>query len=100
MTISLDKAKTLVGIYRNNGFRAGQALRDMGYSESMALKKPGETINRAYKVIAQHEMMTALDSKNPKSELLKLLETSEYDVATEYRSIITQNKNLGVKLKA
>ncbi|MFA6974891.1 MAG: hypothetical protein WC237_02945 [Candidatus Paceibacterota bacterium] len=98
--MTLEKAITLVGNYRKAGFKAGQALLDTGYSESMALKKSGVTLDRAYKAIAKHDLETALESPNPAQELFRFIKMSEYDIVREYREIIMQNDNFAVKLKA
>ena len=100
MIMKLEKAKALVGKWRDNNYKAGKTLREMGYSESMALKKPSDPINRALKILAKNEIETIIKSDNPARTLIGIVGMSEDELIGHYRYVIKQDRDLANKLKA
>jgi hypothetical protein len=100
MSMTLEKAQRIVGKWRETGYKAGQALRELGYSDSVSRKKPSDPINRALKVVARHDYEAIIRSDKPVNTLLDLFKLSQGEVIDNYRQIILQDKDLTNKLKA
>ncbi len=100
MAMHLEQARKIVGNWRKNGFKAGKALLELGYSPSVANKKSGEVINRALRVIAKVEAKEIMESPNPSRTLLGYVGMTSNELRDEYVYIIRQNKDMSNKLKA
>lgn len=101
--MSIDKAVKLINDYKKNNFNAYKTLLQNGYSESSALKQAKRTIE-----VAKQKIDSALQLKDKDisetseivSDLYSVVGLSREDVLKEYQSIIQQNINLAVKLRA
>jgi len=102
-SMSIDKAVKIINDYKKNNFNAYKTLIQNGYSESSALTQAKRTID-----VAKNKIDTALQLENKNiretseivSDLYSVVGLSREDVLKEYQSIINQNINLAVKLRA
>lgn len=95
----LQKAEKVIGNWKKNNFNATKALKESGYSISMATKQQNKPIASALKVLAK-EQLKRLDKGESPRNILDVVNMSEGDVIGNYRMIIEQNKDLTNKLKA
>lgn len=99
--IPLQKAKTIIKEYRENGFNASKALVRVGYKQSTATKGSKSIINNALKKVVKEEMKELVESSSsPRNKLLQMVGMSEQELYDEYMFIVKQNKDLTNKLKA
>lgn len=100
--IPLEKAMKLMNDYKANNYNGYKTLIENGYSESHSLKQAKITLDRARERIEQ-----ALELKGDKKEVIEqasnlysVIGVTREDILKEYRSILEQNINLAVKLRA
>lgn len=100
--MQLDKAIKILSDYKQNNFNAFKTLMQNGYSEVHALKQAKLTIDRAKDRIQQ-----ALEIKGDKSDVIEkasnlysVVGLTREDIIKEYQSIVKQNINIAVKLRA
>jgi transposase len=101
--MSIDKAVKLINDYKKNNFNAYKTLIQNGYSDSVALKQAKRTIDVAKDKIdsaLQLEHKSIRETSEIVSDLYSVVGLSREDVLKEYQSIINQNINLAVKLRA
>lgn len=100
--ISIDKAIKLMDDYKKNNFNAYKTLIQNGYSESYAMKQAKYTLTAAKEKI-QEALQIQGDTKEvatKASDLYSVVGLSREQILKEYQSIIQQNINLAVKLRA
>ena len=91
MSMPVEKAKKVLEAYKEHNYNAGQALKSVGYSGNNARANSGRTIDTA---------VNALVRANEKDALLEFVGLTSKQLADEYQSVITQNKNYPAKLRA
>lgn len=98
----LDKAIKLINDYKANNYNGYKTLIQNGYSESHAIKQARITLDRAKERIEQALELTG-DKKeiiDKAANLYSVIGVTREDILREYRSILEQNINLAVKLRA
>ena len=91
MAMPLEKAKKVLGAYKDSNYNAMQALTSVGYSSETADKQSARTIDTAVNTIAR---------SNDKDAIFEYLGITENDIAKEYLKVINQDKNYPAKLRA
>jgi transposase len=102
-TMSIDKAVKIINDYKKNNFNAYKTLIQNGYSESSALKQAKRTIDNAKDKIDNALQLKDKDLRQTSeivSDLYSVVGITREDVLKEYQSIVKQNINLAVKLRA
>ena len=98
----LDKAIKLMDDYRKNNFNGYKTLIQNGYSDNHALKQARLTLNVAKERI-QQALQIEGDTKEiaeRASDLYSIVGLTREDIIKEYQSIVKQNINIAVKLRA
>jgi hypothetical protein len=94
------RATKIVKDLKANNFDQKKTLLDNGYSETTATHNSGRAIRNAHETVKR-----ALDLPEDKSiqdtaDLLEVVGITQAELLNEYKSIIEQNINLAVKLRA
>jgi hypothetical protein len=98
----LDKAMKLLDDYKRNNFNGYKTLIQNGYSDNHALKQARLTLN-----VAKERIQQALEIEGSTkeiaeraSDLYSIVGLTRDDIIKEYQSIVKQNINIAVKLRA
>lgn len=100
--MTLDKAIKLMDDYKRNNFNGYKTLMQNGYSENYALKQARNCLQSAREKI-QNALNITGDTKEiaqKTSDLYSVVGITREQVLKEYQSIINQNINIAVKLRA
>lgn len=87
----VEKAKNIIKAYKDNGYNAVQGLKSVGYSMNTAQAQGGRTIDTAVRTIV---------AAGDNDAILEFVGLTDEAIATEYRFILEQKKDLSSKLKA
>lgn len=99
--LPIDKAVKILADYKKNNYNAYKTLIENGYSEIYAKANARYTINSAKdKVDSALELDYSKSVKDTASTLYDVVGLSREEILKEYQSIIQQNINLAVKLRA
>ena len=102
--MSLQKAIKIMNDYKANNFNAYKTLKANGYSEKYALANARYTIEACSNRIKESlQLVKDIDSKEVStvtSSLYDIVGISREKVLKEYQSIVEQNINIAVKLRA
>lgn len=99
MPMPIEQAKIILNEYRKTGYNKSKALKNLGYSDSVANRSSKNTINSAYKAVAR-EIISSKDASVAAATIFDMVGITDVDALGEYLKIIKQDKDLTNKLKA